>query len=172
MWTLNYIFSQLCVLIAVICLIATYFTRNHKIILILCLVDVVSYIIQFVLLEAYTGALMNCVGLVRVLWLWINNNKGIVRSRYTVFVLNIMSISLGVVTFDIWFCVFAIIAEMCDTYALWCNSVIYYRWISLFASVFWIIYFIFCLSVFAIALESVLIVIAIISLFNYYFKNK
>ncbi|MBQ4558436.1 MAG: YgjV family protein [Clostridia bacterium] len=170
MWTIDYILSQICVVVAVVALIITFFTSNKRVILILSLVDVLAYIFQFLLLNQYTGAFLNVVGLIRVLTLYIEHSKGIYTSILTICFLNFLSILVGVVTFVGYYCIFAIIAEFLDTYALWSYSILGYRWCAFFASLFWIIYFIFCKSVFAIGLEIILMVMALFGIVRYYYR--
>ena len=72
---INYVLSQICVIIAVILLGTTYLIKDKKIILFLSILFACFYGIQYLLLNAITGFLMNLVSIVRNIWFYINAKK-------------------------------------------------------------------------------------------------
>ena len=75
MLTVNYILSQILVIIAIGLYALTFLLKTKKNVLIIGLLGVVLNTISFILLGAYTGAVVNVVAMVRSLWFFFEEKK-------------------------------------------------------------------------------------------------
>ncbi len=70
----QYIFSQIIGGIAFIFFAASFWHKNRKVVLILEVIECVFYAIHYFLINAYTGAVVNIIGMIRS-WLFIYKGK-------------------------------------------------------------------------------------------------
>ncbi|MBO7218669.1 MAG: YgjV family protein, partial [Clostridia bacterium] len=77
MWTPEYILSQISVIVATIIFALSYFTKNKKIILVLGLISILFYILEYLLLHSYIAVGVNFLSFLRTIWFYINDAKGI-----------------------------------------------------------------------------------------------
>ena len=167
-WTLAYLASQILTIIIYICLCSTYFLKIRKKILIL---NVIAHIIQaiaFLLLGGLTGAAMNAILLVRDLILVAgekNNQKTdkIAKRDIGVLICFILVILvMTIFTYDGWASLLSVIATIISTVAVWQKSTKVYKLLGIPVSGAWLGYHISLNSIFAIILESILLMSTII----------
>ena len=156
---LEYILSQVCVILSVICLAITYTTRNKKVILLFVCLEAVFYGLQYVFLHEYAGAVLNITGFVRGVWFYIDEKRGKQSNMVSLIVNSIVIITIGFITYASWIDCIAVLGTWIFAYAIWQPSVLGYRWICAFGSLFWLSYNILCFSVLGIALEVILFII-------------
>ena len=159
---LNYILSQICVILAVILLGTTYLLKDKRIILFFSILTALLYGTQYLLLSAFSGFFMNIVSIVRSIWFYINAKNKKKNSTIVLIVLYIIAIILGVISFKNIFSIFPIIATMLYTYSIWQDDIKVYRWLAIPISISWIIYNTYSNTIFGIITESILLIIEII----------
>ena len=71
-----FILSQICAVIAMMILGLTYIIKNKKQILFLCIFSSTMYALQYFLLCAYTGTIINILGIVRAVWFYLTKKQG------------------------------------------------------------------------------------------------
>ena len=160
-WTPTYIASQVLIILVYTCLCSTYFLRNRKNILKLNIFAHIIQAISFLLLGGLTGVAMNVIYLVRDVFLVTDekNNKRDVRILIC-FVLAI--IILTIFTYNGLASLLSVIATTISTFAVWQKSTKVYKILGTPVSVAWLGYNISLKSIFAIILESILLVSTII----------
>lgn len=72
---INYIISQIFVVMAMLCLGISYLIKDKKVIMLLCVTSSCLYGTQYLLLGAISGMFMNIVGVIRDIWFYINAKK-------------------------------------------------------------------------------------------------
>ena len=175
MWTndLQYVISQVCVVVAMIFLASTYFIKSKKMVLIFNIPVSVFFGIQYLLLGAYTGVIINAIGLIRCFWFYFNEKHGKKKDYISYAVINLLLLVLGIITFKTWVDIIAMLAGFLFTYSIWQSKIAVYKWFAVFVSICWIVHNSIYGSLFGIIAESILLLIEIIALFKFYFvENK
>ena len=167
-WTIPYLTSQIWTIIIYICLCSTYFLKSRKKILVL---NVVAHIIQaiaFLLLGGLTGAAMNAIYIARDLFLVAdekNNQKSDKITKRGIGVLIcfiILILVMTIFTYDGWASLLSVIATIISTFAVCQKSTKIYKLLGIPVSGAWLGYHISLNSIFAIILESILLISTII----------
>lgn len=158
----TYILSQVCVIFAVILLGSTYLIKDKRVILLLSIMFCTFYGLQYLLLNAMTGLLMNAVSIIRNIWFYINAKKKKKNSIIVLIVLFVITIILGLISFKNIFSIVPIIATLLYTYSVWQDDIKVYRWLAIPYSLSWIVYNVSANSIFGIITECILLVIEII----------
>lgn len=172
MWTTEYIFSQVFVILGLTCLAITYLIKNRVAILCLCIIASIFYGLQYVLLGGYIAVALNVVGIIRGIWFYLSDKKGEKKSLLSLIVISSLVVILSIISFKNIVDLLAIIATLSFTYLLWQTKNSWYRWGSIFVSFCWIGFNIFYNSIFGIICECVLLAIEIIGVILLYTKHK
>lgn len=159
---LNYLLSQICVILAVVLLGTTYLIKDKRIILLMSILIASLYGTQYLLLGAISGFFMNLVSIVRNIWFYINAKNKKKNGIIVLIVLYIIAIVLGVFSFKSIFSILPIIATMLYTYSIWQDNIKVYRWLAIPVSISWIVYNVYSNTLFGIITESILLIIEII----------
>ncbi|MBQ8444732.1 MAG: YgjV family protein [Clostridia bacterium] len=171
MWTAKYIFSQICVVIAVSIFISTAYIKNRKTVVFLnCLVNLL-YAVQYILLSKYTGVIINAIGIIRCIWFYFNAKRE-KKDYISLIVCLLLVISGGIFTFSSWVDIFAIIGSVIFTYGLWQPNLMFYRFSAIANHLSFIVYNIFCQAYVALAFEGVIIILTTISIIKFYVEGK
>ena len=169
---MNYIVSQILVIIGVALISITYFIKNKNVILFITCAIAICYGLSYLLLGAYAGVFINIMSVIRGVWLYLDSKKDGKNSIISLIVCTIAFIIGGIVTFNIWADVLVIIAGIIYTYAVWQNKIDIFRWISCICDILFLIYGIVIMSIMGIITEIVLIVVGCIGIIRWYMSNK
>lgn len=172
MWTTTYILSQVSVIIALCFLISSYFLKNRVLILIFSLGNAIFYCIEYLLLGAYTGAVINLIAVARGVWFFVLQNKNKEKDIWSISILSILMIIAGILTFEAWQSLLPMVATIVYTYSIWQKNVEVYRWLSLPTGLCGVVYNIMCHSVIGIISEFALFVFGVVSVIVYYAGQK
>jgi hypothetical protein len=174
MWTTEYIFSQIFAILAITLLVSTYFMTNKKTILIFAMSSSLCYSIQFLLLGAYTGSVINIVGIVRAVWFYVydRGEKPKQKSLFSLIFLEILVLLCGILTYTAWYCFLPIMLTEVYTYSIWQNNIKVYRWLAPIVSLGGVLYNIFCMSIFGIVAESMFFVSTIVAIIQMYVLER
>ena len=167
-WTIEYVFSQVLVIISVIFLAITYLVKNKNIILFLSCALSIAYGLSYFLLGAYAGVFINIIGVIRGIWLYVDERKGVKNDVISLIVCSAATIVGGIFTYNIWADILVIIAGVLFTFAVWQKSIAIYRWSCLISDIIFLIYNIVLMSVVAIFTESILIIVGIFGIIKWY----
>ena len=130
MWTLPYIFSQLCVLVAVCLYVSTFFIKSKKTVIVLTCIISLFYAIQYLLLDSATGVAINILAILRCIWFYINDQNGKTNDYLSLIVCCILFIIGGIFSYNCAFDIIPIINSLVFSYIVWQQSVKVYRYIA------------------------------------------
>jgi len=173
-WTLGYTISQVLIVFVYILICTTYFLRNRRKILI---TNIIAHIFQagsFLLLNGLTGVAMNIVYIIRDSFFAIDDknrkNSNLNKRDYIILSIFIsIIILLTIFTYSGWGSLLSVVATIISTIAIWQKNTKYYKLLGIPVSMAWLGYYIFLHSIFAIVLESILLVSTIT---GYIFEKK
>ncbi len=174
---MEYIFSQIFVVLSYALLGVTYFVKNRRLILIYSVSSLVANAISYFFLGAWSGLVMCGVALLRNAIFLIQNKKN--KSEKITWVdwiilgvLVIVSIVSAVLTYDGFLSLFSVFATMLYTISVWQKNVKVYKIMGIFVSILWIVYNSFIFSIFGIVLECVLLISEIVGSVKYIKDEK
>lgn len=167
-----FILSQICAIIAMMILGLTYIIKNKKQILFLCIFSSTMYALQYFLLCAYTGTIINILGIVRAVWFYLTKKQGRENTLTSLIILDLMFVLGTIVTWDGTLSLLPCISLLIFTYATWHEDVKMYKWLVLPVSALWIIYNALVGSIVGWISESILLVVGIVGLLLYYKGKK
>lgn len=160
-WTPTYIASQVLIILVYACLCSTYFLRNRKKILNLNIIAHIIQAISFLLLGGLTGVAMNAIYLVRDIYL-VTDEKSNKRDIRILICFILAIIILTIFTYNGLSSLLSVIATIISTFAVWQKSTKVYKILGTPVSIAWLGYNISLKSIFAIILESILLISTII----------
>lgn len=175
-WTPIYIISQILIVAVYICLCITYFLKNRNHILI---VNILAHIMQatsFLLLGGLTGVAMNFVYTIRDLFFVVdekrNKKKNTKRDIMILLFFIIIIVLLTIFTYDGLSSLLSVFATIISTIAIWQKSTKIYKILGIPISIAWLGYHISLMSIFAIILESILLISIIVGYIFEVIKTK
>lgn len=171
MWTTNYILSQICVIVGIGLYALTYLLKTKKSVLIVGLIGVVLNTISFVLLGAYTGAVVNLVAILRSLWFFFEEKKG-KRTWVSLTVVLTLIVIATIFTYQNIIDLLPLVAGLTYAFACWQKNIPLYRWLGILVSSIYILYDIYFNSIFGVVSESIAIVCAVTGLILGMIKKK
>lgn len=169
---MTFILSQVCVIIGMILLGLSYLVKNKTKVLVLCIISSIMYGVQYLLLRAFTGTIVNVIGIIRTIWFYENNRKNKENSIFSVLLISALFILSAIFTWDGFVSLLPLFSCLVFTYSIWSESVYVYKWLAIPVSVSWITYNAFVGSFFGYIMEIILLSIEIIGLILMYKKNK
>ena len=135
------LFAQLLGILAVIFFLLSYQMKIRKNIILMNAFSRILYIIQYIFLGAFEGAVLDVLGTISSLLADKKNNRFI--SKYIKFIfisVNLMIIIAGMYLYKNIFSIFPIIGVILHTSAFWISDEKNIRKLSLAGSPFWLIY--------------------------------
>lgn len=173
--TIQYILSQVFVIISYIFLVITYQSNARKEIIIYNFLSIITNGISYIFLHAYTGLSMCFVAILRNAIFLVNeknngkNNDIKKKDIIILAILYLISIISTIFTYDGVLSLLSVLATMLYTYSVWQKKTLIYKMLGLPIGILWISYNIYIKSIFGIILETTLI---ISSIYGYYKENK
>ena len=166
---MEYILSQVFVILTYILFGATYLVKNRKIILFMNISSLVTNGISYTLLGAWAGLAMIFVALIRnVIFLLQNKYKKTDNFMFYDYIILIfllgISVALGVVTYDGFLSLFSLFGSLIYTISIWQKNLEIYKWLGILSSLCSVVYLIAIKSIFGFALEFALLIFMICTL--------
>lgn len=173
---MEYILSQIFVVLSYALLGATYLLKNRKLILSFSLMAVVCNGIGFFFLDAWSGLAMSGFAILRNVIFMIQNKyykteKIIWLDWLILGFLVVVSALFAVFTYDGLLSLLSVVATMTYTVSVWQKNINVYKILGVVASVLWVAYGIFIKSLFSIILEMVMLIVEIVGIVRD-LKNK
>ena len=168
---MEYWISQIFVVLAYILCGLTFFVKKRGYILIISTGVCVSFSVAYLFVSAWTGIAMNLISLIRNLTFFLvakfaSKNKSL-NILQLVFIFLLTAVC-AVFTYDGILSLAAVLAAAIYTYAIWDGGKKNYKIYAIISSLAWIVYDVFVNFYLGIALESIMVICAIIGLI----KNK
>lgn len=130
------------------------------------------YILQYLLLGALAGAVLDVAGVIASLIAAKSEHPFLKKNRTLIIVLtDVMIVASGILVFEDVFSVLPIVAVLLQTGALWMNDERKIRIVSLIAAPFWLAYNIYCIAIGS-SIGDVLSMISIITAMIRYRKLR
>lgn len=157
--------------IAMAIIVVSYQQKTHKNILIFQMASGLLFTVHYILLGAYTGAIMNLLGAFRSL-VYANRSKKWASSVIWPILFSIAFLISGILTWDNVFSIFPLIAMLMSSVVLWIEQPKINRMLSLPTSTCWLIYNIKTVSIAGIVTEIFVLTSIIIGIFRLDIKKK
>ena len=127
--------------LAVVTFLLSFQLKTRKNIIVVNLTSRLLYILQYVLLGAFEGAVLDFMGLVLSVVAKYKEKEFNSRHFVTIVVVaNLLMIAVGLMLYENIFSLFAILGIVFEVMALWLTKEKNIRILSLFAAPFWLIY--------------------------------
>lgn len=175
---MEYILSQIFIVLGYIFIGLTYFAKNRKIILVYSITAIIANAISYIFLSAWSGLLMSGVALLRnIIFLFQNKKDKTEKITWVdwliLAILVVIAVISAVFTYEGFLSLFSIFATMLYTISVWQKNVKAYKIIGIFVSILWIVYFIFISSIFGAICEGILFITEIVGAVKYIkYQNK
>ena len=160
------IIAQISGLIAVATFLLSYQPKKRKNIILLNLISRCFYILQYVLLGAFSGAVFDILGAVSSVFAGKKHLDFIKKhTKSIVIIINICILAVGVILAFLnksFLDLFALAGVLLEINALWLTREKAIRWVSLFAAPFWFVYN-FLSFAYGSAIGNILVIISIIT---------
>lgn len=151
-------------------IVSVQFNKHWQIVLFKTLGSAM-FVVQYILLKAYTGAAMDGIGILRNIIFIFAVQKG--KPTYVWIILfSVLTVVLGAITFDGWISLLAITAKLLSCVSYGINNARAIRMINLPSSGLWLTYNTLVFSLAGILNEIFVIVSIIIAEIRLYYKNK
>ena len=162
-WTLEYIISQVLVVIVYALISMSYHYNDRKKILKINVIAHAIHSISFLLLNGLTGFAMCLVYAVRDLFFAIDEknrkSKKLTTRDYIILLVFVMIIIISTIfTYNGLGSLLSVAATLISTVAIWQKDPKYYKFLGVPISLCWLGYDIYLKSIFAIVLEIILLV--------------
>ncbi len=169
---MNYILSQIFVVLGYICLGLTYLNKNRMLILFVGLGSLIFNGLSYIFLGAWMGLGVTCVAIVRNILFLIQQkikalNKYKIDDWIILIFLLVISVVIAIFTYDTFFSLFSVGASVTYTLSVWQKNIKVYKILGIFSSLFAVIYFSFIGSLFGIILECVMFVVSLVATILY-----
>ena len=167
--TVNYILSQIFIIISYALVAMTYVSKSRKAILAYNLIGLIASGLSYTFLSAWTGLAMAGVAMLRNIIFLIQNKKDKSEKITWVdwlilgFLIAVSAVS-AVFTYDGFLSLLSVFATMGYTLSVWQKNTKVYKFMGIPVSILWIAYQAFIRSLFGIILESALFVVEIIGI--------
>ena len=172
--TKEYIFSQIVVACAYICLTISYQLKSRNKILVFNLAALMLNSIAYILLSAYTGLAMSIVAILRNIIFMIDENKNgkqekiLIKDVVILMVIIVLIIISAIYTYNGLLSLLAVFATLIYTFPVWQKSTKMYKLLGMPVEILWILYNIYIKSIVGIVLEILLACAIVIG----YYKEK
>lgn len=135
------IFAQIIGLLAVALFLISYQQKKRKRIIACNAMSRILYILQYVMLSAFEGAVLDVLGTISSLMAH-NKGKGIIKkhTRLMFIIINLIFVAAGVLLYKNIFSICALIGVMLHTIAFWITDERIIRRVSFLGSPFWLIF--------------------------------
>lgn len=133
------VIAQIIGAVGLLCAVLSFQQRTHRLIVVFQILSCSAFCVHFTLLGAYTGAILNLIGVLRSI-VFVNKGKRWADSKIWLVVFCGMSIAVGVATWNNIFSALPIAGMICTTVAFWVKTPKYVRLIAFPSSPLWLIY--------------------------------
>ena len=168
----TYVISQVLTIVMFILLGLSYYSKNRKNVILLNICAQIFQSVSTLLLKGFTGTVMSLVMLASniVIYIKYKKNEKITKNESTVILIILLAIITGLsfITYNGVLSLLSVFATIVLLIGIWQEDLRVYKLMGIIGSFLWLFYYIYLKSIFAIILESILIIATIIS---YYKKN-
>lgn len=172
MWTISYIISQVIIFLAVFVTCISYVVRNRKIILIISLINTILFSLGYLFLHAYSAMAICLIGIIRSVWIYIDEEKGKEPSIVSLFTIMVISVLCGFFTLRTYVDLIPIMCSCVFVYSIWQKNICAYRFMALMHSLLWLLHDLLYMSILSIIGDAICIIFEIIGIVMWYKVDK
>lgn len=88
------------------------------------------------------------------------------------YIFTIMNVTVSVITFEIWYDIFPLIASTLVCYTIWQRKIIIMKWGLLLSKILWLVYASISLAYFSIITNIFVIISSVIYIYRFYSRKK
>lgn len=155
----------------ILCVIAFFFKQKKQ--FLICNITYNTILtIQYLVQGYFTELYIVLIDVIRTLIFFGFDIKNKKPNIYIIILFEIVYLSIGILTFENWFSIFAILCSLLSTFAQWQSNMLVLRISYIICSTLIIINFIFTGLYTTIIAEAIAMGSAIISILKYYVFNK
>ena len=174
---MNYIISQIFVILGYTVIAFSFFTKNRKLILLYSTAAVLCHAASYTFLLAWTGVAMNVISLGRNITFQIQNkykkeNETTKAEWIALITICVVSTIAWILTYDGILSFFALSGTLIYTYAVWQKNAKVYNILSIIGSIQWIVYYLFVFSIFGIILECIMLIVETVGTIRYFKQDR
>ena len=159
--------------IAVILFVMSYQLKNRRSIIVCNAASRVFYVIQYLMLGAFEGALLDVTAFLVSMLCYLRNTKFIKKHlMLTIILSDIGIIGIGMLTYRNVFSLLPILGVIFETLALWMKNERNIRIVSFVAAPFWLVYNLLSLAYGSAAGNVITIVSLIVAMIRYDILGK
>lgn len=166
-----YITAQIIGIIALTLAMISFQQKTHKYILAFQLASNVMFVFHFALLGAYTGAVLNLVAALRAV-VFVNKGRAWADKKLWLYLFCILSVAVGIFTWENWASVLPIAGMVCGTVAFWIKTPKFVRLTVFPSSPLWLVYNLMNRSYAGVAAEIMNMASLIIAIIRFDIKRK
>lgn len=155
MVSFTYILSQVLAIIYYILFGLTYYMKDKRVILILGIISIFIHGISFILLGGFTAAAMSLVAVFRNILFILEDKNGQIN-KISLYILYLITVISGILTYNNIFSLLPIMAVILYTYSVWQPNVKKYKLLGIVTGILYLIYNIYLRSIFGILMEFIL----------------
>ena len=136
----RFILAQIFGIIGSTAMLISTWQKSRKKILFFLLFDNIFYFIQYILLNAYTGAFMNVAGLIRLGLFSYKDKNDFFKKNYVLYIVCLLYILIGTLTYENSGSIFPVIASVIYAIVLWQDNPKRIRIGTAFMLFMWMVY--------------------------------
>lgn len=169
----TFILAQIFGLLGALSMILSNWQKTRNKILSLLIFDSIFYSLQYLLLEAYSGAFTNIVGILRIIIFKNKDKYQILQNDYFLFSIIIVYTLIGILTYNGLTSIFPVIASILYSVVLWQDDVRKIRLGTTIMIISWLIYNIVVGAYLSAVIEAILLISSITAIIKLdLLKNK
>jgi hypothetical protein len=173
---MEYIISQIFVIVTYILLAATYFVKNRKLLLCLSMMAIITNATSYFFLSAWSGLWVTILALVRNVIFLIQNKTDEDKIDWVDWLIISIIVSalivISVFTYNGLLSLFSVFGSLTYTIAVWQRNEKVYKILGIVSSVCTLIYYAFIRSLFGFLLEGAMLVTIVVGTIMYFRKEK
>ncbi|MBQ7918005.1 MAG: YgjV family protein [Clostridia bacterium] len=173
---MEYILSQIFVIITYILLGATYFVKNRRLLLVLSMFAILTNATSYFFLSAWSGLLVTILALIRnIVFLVQNKTENDKIDWLDWLILGVfltLLIAISITTFEGFLSLFSVFGSLTYTIAVWQRNEKVYKLLGIASSICTVIYYAFIGSLFGFLLESAMLVTIVVGTILFFRKEK
>lgn len=136
----RFVLAQIFGIFGALAMILSSWQKSRKKILFFLLFDNIFYFIQYLLLNAYTGAYTNIIGLIRLGLFSYKGKNDFFKKKYVLYIVCLLYIFIGTLTYDGIGSIFPVISSVIYAGVLWQDNPKYIRIGTTFMLFMWCVY--------------------------------
>lgn len=169
----KFVLAQICGVLGATAMLISSWQKTRKKILFFLIFDNAFYIAQYILLNAYTGAFTNVIGLFRILLFNFKGKNKFFKKNWCLYIIILLYIIVGILTYKDLGSIFPIIASILYAIVLWQENPKSIRIGTSIMLFMWVIYNLFVNAYIGVITEGIMFLSSILAIVKIdVLKNK